>query len=276
MYLECVCENCGKVFRGKKYKKRGKMTQSRYCSEPCKREAERAHPQICSYCGEVFRTTNGHDQQFCSMDCRKADTAKRKEQERIRLKATPKPPKPTAQCEWCGGTFSQINKRHRYCCNECMYNGNLKRNRDEYIPKPAKVVTCKMCGEVFTSTRGNPVYCSKKCANRMEKHLARERGYSGHRGSNHYLSKYPEVFERDGGICQLCGLPIVPDAEILWHGSLDHIKPQSNGGTDDVENLRLAHVICNSIRQNYEEVNRVGLDQLAKYQGPFQSLCGKS
>ena len=106
----------------------------------------------------------------------------------------------------------------------------------------------------------------------MERRKERARGYRGHRGANHYLAKYPEVFARDGGICQLCGLPIVPDAEQIWHGSLDHIIPQSKGGPDELWNLRLTHVICNAIRQNDENMHMVERARLAGYQGPFRSL----
>lgn len=48
------------------------------------------------------------------------------------------------------------------------------------------------------------------------------------------------VFDRDGGICHLCHLP-VPDYD--WH--LDHIVPISRGGLDRFDNVAVAHVACN-------------------------------
>lgn len=54
------------------------------------------------------------------------------------------------------------------------------------------------------------------------------------------------VLERDGGACWLCGL-VIPDTETP---TLDHVRPRSMGGSDDLANLRLAHKSCNSSRQN--------------------------
>lgn len=53
----------------------------------------------------------------------------------------------------------------------------------------------------------------------------------------------PEVvFERDGGICKICGLPIEDKFEI------DHIIPLAQGGKHSYDNVRLSHVSCNRQR----------------------------
>lgn len=59
------------------------------------------------------------------------------------------------------------------------------------------------------------------------------------------------IYERDGWICGLCADEV--NRELIgtmshWRPSLDHIVPRSHGGTDEPENLRLAHWWCNSIR----------------------------
>lgn len=48
------------------------------------------------------------------------------------------------------------------------------------------------------------------------------------------------VFERDGGICQLCNSPVDPDS---FH--VDHIYPLSKGGEHSYANTQLAHPSCN-------------------------------
>ena len=58
------------------------------------------------------------------------------------------------------------------------------------------------------------------------------------------------VYERDAYVCQLCSEPTDPSAH---HNddrfpSLDHIVPQSRGGTHEPENLRTAHRVCNARR----------------------------
>lgn len=69
-------------------------------------------------------------------------------------------------------------------------------------------------------------------------------------------SKVPRLRQqleaRDGRTCWLCQLPISPDDT----ATVDHVKPRSAypAGTpasvvDDLSNLRLAHLSCNSRRQ---------------------------
>lgn len=55
------------------------------------------------------------------------------------------------------------------------------------------------------------------------------------------------VYERDGWICGLCGLPVddyltYPDPR---SASLDHVTPLSLGGSHMLENVQLAHLGCN-------------------------------
>jgi 5-methylcytosine-specific restriction endonuclease McrA len=55
------------------------------------------------------------------------------------------------------------------------------------------------------------------------------------------------VYERDGGVCSLCHRPVA-----LADASVDHVVPQSKGGTSALDNLALAHRRC-----NYSKGNRV-------------------
>lgn len=60
------------------------------------------------------------------------------------------------------------------------------------------------------------------------------------------------VFWHDGSVCWLCHEEIdrwLPSTNVM-SGSLDHVVPQSLGGSDDPGNLRPAHRRCNSSRQD--------------------------
>ena len=49
----------------------------------------------------------------------------------------------------------------------------------------------------------------------------------------------------------LCGLPLdrhIPDVLNPEYITFDHIVPESDGGTDDLNNLQLAHRLCNQLR----------------------------
>ena len=56
---------------------------------------------------------------------------------------------------------------------------------------------------------------------------------------------FAEIFERDGGLCQICGKSM----DGVWpeplSPSLDHVIPLSLGGAHAPENVQLAHLRCN-------------------------------
>lgn len=60
-----------------------------------------------------------------------------------------------------------------------------------------------------------------------------------------------EVADRDRWRCWLCWLPIDPECpvDIDLYGTLDHMLPRSEGGSNEIYNLRFAHKICNNTRE---------------------------
>lgn len=56
-----------------------------------------------------------------------------------------------------------------------------------------------------------------------------------------------DIWQRDGGICQLCDDRI--DGSLRWPHpasvTLDHVFPLARGGTHEPENVQLAHGLCN-------------------------------
>jgi hypothetical protein len=55
------------------------------------------------------------------------------------------------------------------------------------------------------------------------------------------------LLKRDSGLCPWCGLPSLPDEDVL---EFDHIKPRSQGGLDTIINLRLLHSHCHEQRHS--------------------------
>jgi 5-methylcytosine-specific restriction endonuclease McrA len=141
---------------------------------------------------------------------------------------------------------------------------------------------CIICSSDFDYRAGDPTRtCSPKC--RAALHTITVRPTCSvkfvrcpscliPRGTSHYLGplyhpscrppdrrqyRFPPkvkkaVYERDNGTCWLCLSPVEqhhhPNADQA--PSLDHVVPRSRGGSHDIDNLRLAHRICNSIRQD--------------------------
>lgn len=67
------------------------------------------------------------------------------------------------------------------------------------------------------------------------------------KGANLTPVKRSEIFQRDGWVCGLCGLPVDPELRYPHprSKSLDHIIPLSKGGDHGPHNVQLAHLHCN-------------------------------
>ena len=185
-------------------------------------------------------------------------------------------------CCWCGQMFGSSNPKQIYCCKECGYKGNLKLKRDQwaaaYVPR---TVTCKECGTVFTTECGatRSVFCCQSCAEKYERRVE----HSTERHKKYMLESkrrrekqlaagfvekvsYEAVYERDNGVCQICGLPVHPTKGIdnNWDGTIDHIQPLSVGGKHSMSNCQLAHRICNSLKRQQTDTFTVDWQEKAR------------
>lgn len=98
------------------------------------------------------------------------------------------------------------------------------------IPIEWESYTCRTCDEKFPMVSHPPTmgrWCSPRC----------------HR--LHETCSVEAIWERDLRTCHLCGR-YVERAE----ASRDHLVPRSKGGVISPQNVRLAHVLCNSARGN--------------------------
>jgi hypothetical protein len=79
--------------------------------------------------------------------------------------------------------------------------------------------------------------------------IKRKRLLAGAVSDNHTR---PEVYERDGWVCGICGVAI--DPALKWpdpmSASEDHIVPVSLGGDHTLANCRASHLHCNVSRGN--------------------------
>lgn len=81
---------------------------------------------------------------------------------------------------------------------------------------------------------------------------AKERGYNTNRVSTmDYRTMVVGLLrQRDGDVCGICDEIMVDDF------SIDHIEPRNMGGSNEPENLRLAHYFCNHTRPRGNKVWR--------------------
>lgn len=92
----------------------------------------------------------------------------------------------------------------------------------------ARMRTCTVCERRYRRSKGRAFgkyVCSDRCLWR------------------HFEVSVDLIYERDSGVCHLCG-NFVPREQ----ASRDHVKPRSQGGRSKMLNLRLSHASCNSRR----------------------------
>lgn len=122
-------------------------------------------------------------------------------------------------------------------------------------PRRGKLVdlTCDCCGVEFVGDGRRSRYCSVECFEAF-KHRANWKHLNTRRARLRDALVEPfdrlEIFERDGWVCQLCGMPVDRAARFPapMSASLDHIIPISRGGTHEPGNAQCSHLHCNIVK----------------------------
>ena len=188
------------------------------------------------------------------------------------------PPAPNT-CEQCGATHWHGPKFCSRLCSRRAHNATesaraMKRLRKQRA-RARKIMDwrCEDCGcpTPQGSRRCIPhadEYRQRKAAEYLERNRdamraahARYRALKRKAMVERFL--HVEIFERDGWLCQLCGLPI--DRDAAWPHpmsvSLDHIVPLSLGGAHSRANTQCAHISCNIGKSNrYDGYQQMALE----------------
>lgn len=243
-----------------------KRAEQRYCSIRCMAQSRRSpipysrrhkrgkpKPAECQWCGQTFQPKNYPNVTYCTVRCARLDRASRYWIDKTC-------PTRWHDCAVCGQPF--YSRRPRLTCSaECA----KRRSSGLYVhrPHPSITATCSECGKPFTYRRYNLLrtVCTRRCkvrryarlnpmawqdgrSRRRHARRAREKGAAVERFS-HRL-----IYQRDGWRCGICGLAV--DAGLSYphplSASLDHVVPLALGGQHMQGNVRLAHLICNSVR----------------------------
>lgn len=242
----------------------------------------------CGFCGASLVGMSSRAI-YCSRACKEKAKQKRNRADGKQHRPTPAEQRieQTANCVDCGATFSYMAGRgaKRRRCPEhyagqrpCALCGEMCQpklgkhhcracNNDLKLlagDTPLEVVKpCGGCGEPFVAEPANSSYCTKACSWQAyrQRNLDRVRAQwlvNRARGKGAEAVEYilpSDVFERDGGICQLCDYPVNPTVEVPnpFAVTIDHKTPLSKGGSHTMENVQLAHFYCNSAKGDREE-----------------------
>lgn len=154
-------------------------------------------------------------------------------------------------CVHCGGPLS--GSRKRTCSTMCVRAMQQQTGHAVARFQQQSVGPCSDCGE--TTERGcnqTGRFCGT-CANRrryLRNHKKRAKRNGIPEPSRRLTTA--ELGDRDGWRCHLCRRAV--DRRLSGAHpkapSVDHLVPVSDGGTDEPENLALAHWICNVRRGN--------------------------
>lgn len=187
------------------------------------------------------------------------------------------------KCKKCGCEFQRTTKhiwQHGLVCHNCISIdkqhkdailndlkdkrrrlNNLIKRLDKYkLYVDNHTAICEACNKRYIYKRNNK-YCSQECSNRVHWYnnkLKRERNIK----DNGIIDKditLDKLYIRDNGICYLCGkrcnyndFKVVDNVFRVGktYPSIEHIIPISKGGTHSWDNIRLAHVSCNSKKKD--------------------------
>lgn len=184
------------------------------------------------------------------------------------------------RCAGCGVEYPTHLRNRKYCCDECrvLYvaarTGRCYGCDESLAMSPAERVLAHVtegweaistafatehegCRRKIVDKSGRPIGCScARCrrargddAPRFQlAHQPRKRDVTAE-----FQRNRPIVLERDGWVCQICDIAI--DREALPFDdrapAVDHIIRVTDGGGDELDNLRATHRWCNLRREHY-------------------------
>lgn len=173
------------------------------------------------------------------------------------------------RCRACGSIVDRARstiRKKNISCDGCK----AVRDRETALARLAVVLSvyaeskkpkvCESCGKTFYSRYSTKKYCSDRCKAKAKRKRNGHTDDYRHRARKYGCEYEPgitlkKVYERDHGICQICGLA-VDWSDNTWgktgafYPSIDHIKAFANGGSHTWDNVQLAHIICNSYKRD--------------------------
>lgn len=236
-----VCEICGNQFSDNGDPRRA----NRCCSRKCGFELQRTDPTLRGALIEHLRVSAAR---------RSAESAQRRGPfSRVRF----------YECAECHRTYCRSKSRPAssgriYCSDACASAVRYRTQQEKNgVSSEMLQLPCRNCGKTVgfraSSLRAKlgRVFCSGQCSHAL---AARTRRARKKLGRNDIPSiPFLEVWLRSKGICHVCGLKCsrkYPRNHPL-SVTIDHVMPLAMGGEHNLENVQIAHMICNSLKGDW-------------------------
>ncbi|MGY1710855.1 HNH endonuclease [Geodermatophilus sp. SYSU D00758] len=235
-------------------------------------DQERERNWQCLHCGTPLPEDAGARRRYCDRACNDAHDQNQRNQER-----------PAISCQRCGQAMPGKRRQAKWCSNLCKDRARGDRDRDkrneaarertrakrdrEYDARSDLWAVCWRCGDLFLLKRRD-THCERPECRRARKalatrlHVAAQRVRQAGFGAAVKTFTLQDVYERDNGHCYLCGLPTTGDLDDGGQAAsavLEHVLPIQLGGAHTLDNVRLAHRQCKTVKgsRSVEEARTV-------------------
>lgn len=206
----------------------------------CRNEVGVLKTYSCKWCKAEYKAIR--PRLFCNASCyhewQRTDEAK-------------EPKRPKAICENCGNEFyahgRYDGKERRFCSKTCA-------NQHQQKVKPYTnwiVKTCPTCGQEFKVKQSskNQIFCSKDCYSKAQIQYTEGRRVGDRMTAKLRRKRLNAPIDK----AYLRALKIVQNDRCVFcgetmngHGTIEHLRPVSNGGKNDWWNIVLCCKSCNS------------------------------
>lgn len=243
------CQSCEAVLPSRIEGQRGRPRQycNRFCFAIAKGYLKTAvKPEFCLLCGVAIdqRITGGTYKKYCS----------KKHADKYNYSLRPKVSKIEKVCVYCFQTYLTNRKEGRFCSSDCRTKQLAIETKAKRVQLGAKVYSpnCERCHQLINQDGKKYGRFCRSCALVKRRESHRQKFLKRQQVSNPMRISADVLIERDGNICHLCNVEI--DLSLArnsrFGATIDHVIPLSKGGLDVMDNLKLAHWICNIKKGN--------------------------
>ena len=250
------CQNCEAVLPSRIDGQRGRPRK--FCNRSCFAIASgylknAVKPEFCLWCGIDLNQINkpGYPKKYCS----------RKHNAEYRQANKPKAPKLSKSCAWCNTQFETARKAVKFCQNSCRLAAHsdkaIKATLAKHIANPRRFdFDCERCQAVVQTdkhvARGKYGRFCRNCALVRRRERYRIKTAKRQKITNPIRISADVLIERDGNVCHIClsDIDLSLARNSRFGATIDHVIPVSKGGADTLDNMKLAHWICNIKKGN--------------------------
>ena len=249
------CKNCQSVLPDRMHGQRGR--NQLFCNEYCGHLFRGGikfldKPSHCAWCQiELVHKGAGNPKRYC---CRQHAGMYLNS-----LKS--KAPKIQKSCLWCNTEFVTAFEVMKFCQSSCRVAFQNKQRADKtkakHIANPRRFdFNCDRCQIVVQTdlhiNRGSNGRFCRNCSLVKRRERYRIKTAKRQKIVNPIRISADVLIERDGNVCHICLTQI--DLSLArnsrFGATIDHVIPVSKGGADTLDNMKLAHWICNIKKGN--------------------------